>query len=183
MLKNNTGAGQCSPEAIQLQQQDLVPAVEPSSQEGRCQERSSSALGREKPFGVSPCSSCSVCNPRMLWHRDTTGTAPRWLRSHGVTVTFLGAVPPAEEPRNTLTPAREGGWDCAAPGARLLPPRKGKGFRETTGKEGWGRAEIAVCSFCPLGCSSGRRDGGSKATSVWMTPQRHLGNSNKQQNF
>lgn len=52
--KNHTGAGQHSPEIIQLQQQDLIPAMELSSQEGLGgQDRSSPTPGSQKPSGVT----------------------------------------------------------------------------------------------------------------------------------
>lgn len=43
--------------------------------------------------------------------------------------------------------AREGELDCAALGARLLSPWKGKGFRETVGQVGQERAELTVALF------------------------------------
>lgn len=126
MPKNHTGAGHCSPEAIQLQQQDLVPAVELSSKEGiGGQERSSSTPGREKPFGVTCgstwCPHAAAAVSPALGCCDTTGTAPSWLCSSGATATFLGAAPPAEEPRSTLTRSRGGRTGLCCSGSQAAP--------------------------------------------------------------
>lgn len=154
MLKNHTGAGQCSPEAIQLQQHDLVSAVELSAKDGlRDQESSSSVPGQEKPFGVTCVSTWSLQAAAALspsLGRCDTGTARAQPRAGSAPLSHSWEQLLPLGNLGALRLTAEGALDCAALGARLLPPWKGKGFRETTGERGWGRAEAAVCSFCPL---------------------------------
>lgn len=140
MLKNHTGAGQCSPEAIQLQQQDLVPAVDLSSKEGTGgQERSSPTPGREKPFGVTCgsrwCPHAAAAVSPALGRCDTTGTAPSWLCSSGATATFLGAAPPAEEPRSTDSQPGRKNWTVLLwePGCSHLGKEKDSGKQQGRG--------------------------------------------------
>jgi len=110
--KNHTGAGQCRPERIQLQQQNLIPAVELSSEELGGQDRSSPTPGSQKAFEgylwvlvASASSSCSVsrlptlsngekAKPRVLTPSAQTqaGSAPT------ASPQFPRPVPPADEP-------------------------------------------------------------------------------------
>lgn len=106
------------------------------------QERSSSVPGREKPFGVTCGSTWSLQAAAALspsLGRCDTGTPRAQPRA--------ASAPLSHSWEQLLPLGNLGAPDCAAPGARLLPPWKGKGFRETTGEGGWRRAELQFDLF------------------------------------
>lgn len=80
----------------------------------------------------------------------TISTGPSWPCSNSVTATvpadqFLLLTNLASAlTHSCLSQGGKTGFCCS--GSRLLPPWKGKGFREATGQGTWGRAELAVCS-------------------------------------
>lgn len=139
-----------------------MPAVELLSKEGLGgQDGSNSTPGSLKPLGVTcgsqwPPQAAAALSPALRRRekakpRVQHHTGPSWPCSNSVTVT----VPPDQFllltnlasalTHSCLSQGGKTGFSCS--GSRLLPPWKGKGFREATGQGTWKRAELAVCSF------------------------------------
>ena len=112
--KNRTGTGQCSPEIIQLQQQDLIPAVELSSREGGLGVRTGAAQLQDlKSLRGLPVDPSGLHKQQLLCllpsdavkqgeskaqgtpsAQTRAGCAPAASRPQ-----FLRPVPPADEPQ------------------------------------------------------------------------------------
>lgn len=146
MLKNHTGAGQCTPEKSSSSSKTWSQLWNFHPKKGLGVRRESAQLQDGKSLSgllVDPCGlrAAAALSPTLCCDIGTPWAQPE-----------LAVLSPSHSSEQSLLLRNLGALrlaarDCAALGARMLPPWKGKGFRETVGQVGQGRDELAVSLF------------------------------------